>query len=91
MTTTTTTEMIQFKLFQMECCGHMLCWVNPRFPSYCPQCGKGVYPQVRGWVIVSQRASLRIPAINRQPEVDSRGLLEGVISKGRVTGKVPPP
>jgi len=35
-----TTEFIKFKLIQMPCCGHLLCWVNPRFPSYCPECGK---------------------------------------------------
>jgi hypothetical protein len=34
----------------MECCGHLLCWVNPRLPSYCPECGKFVYPRVRSWV-----------------------------------------
>jgi len=43
-------QRIQFRLFFMECCGHLLCWVNPRFPSYCPQCGKSVYPQCKGWV-----------------------------------------
>lgn len=34
-----TKERIVFRLFQMPCCGHMLCWVNPRLPSYCPECG----------------------------------------------------
>jgi hypothetical protein len=33
-------EMIRFKIFFMPCCGHMLCWVNPRMPNYCPECGK---------------------------------------------------
>lgn len=43
-------ERVQFRFILMECCGHQLCWVNPRLPSYCPACGKSVYPQVRGWV-----------------------------------------
>lgn len=43
------TEQIPFKLLHMECCGHLLCWVNPRYPSYCPECGDRVYPQVKGW------------------------------------------
>jgi hypothetical protein len=43
-------ETIEFRLFHMECCGHMLCWVNPRFPTHCPQCGKMCYPAVKGWV-----------------------------------------
>jgi hypothetical protein len=42
-----TTEFIHFKLFTMPCCGHMLCWVNPRYPSYCPECGKHVYPDIK--------------------------------------------
>lgn len=42
-----TTELVHFKLFRMPCCGHLLCWVNPRFPSYCPECGVHVYPSIR--------------------------------------------
>lgn len=33
-------EMVPFKLYHMPCCGHLLCWVNPRPPSYCPECGQ---------------------------------------------------
>lgn len=43
-------ERVQFRLLVMECCGVQLCWVNPRLPNYCPECGKHVYPQVRGMV-----------------------------------------
>lgn len=35
-----TKEMVKFRLFQMPCCGYLLCWVNPRLPTYCPECGK---------------------------------------------------
>lgn len=41
-----TTEFIVFKLLQMPCCGHQLCWVNPRWPTYCPECGTLVYPRI---------------------------------------------
>lgn len=34
------TEVVRFKLFKMPCCGQLLCWVNPRFPNYCPECGE---------------------------------------------------
>jgi hypothetical protein len=37
------TELVRFRLFQMPCCGHSLCWVNPRLPNYCPECGKHVF------------------------------------------------
>ena len=55
-----TNERIIFRLFSMECCGHFLCWVNPRVPNYCPECGKGVFPQVRGWaVLIDDTAHIR--------------------------------
>ena len=47
----TTTERVNFRLIHMECCGALLCWVNPRFPMYCPECGKFCYPTVKGWVL----------------------------------------
>jgi len=34
------TEFIRFRIFKMPCCGQLLCWVNPRLPNYCPECGK---------------------------------------------------
>lgn len=44
------TERVPFRLIVMECCGTMICWVNPRLPTYCPECGTRIYPEVRGWV-----------------------------------------
>jgi hypothetical protein len=44
-------ERVEFRLIHMECCDHLLCWVNPRLPSYCPSCGKLCYPKVRGWAL----------------------------------------
>lgn len=41
------TERIHFRFIQMPCCGQLLCWVNPRLPNYCPECGKQVYAQIR--------------------------------------------
>lgn len=55
-------ERITFRLIQMErCCNVLLCWVNPRFPNYCPECGKHCYPEVKGWVLETDNtASLRV-------------------------------
>ncbi len=50
ITVTAINERIHFRLIYMECCGHLLCWVNPRFPTHCPECGRLIYPQIRGWV-----------------------------------------
>jgi hypothetical protein len=58
---TKTTERVPFKLLVMPCCQHQLCWVNPRYPSYCPACGKMVYPDVRGCsLVVDDGATLTI-------------------------------
>lgn len=42
-----THERIKFRVFSMPCCGFNLCWVNPRLPTYCPECGSIVYKQLR--------------------------------------------
>jgi len=39
-----------FRLLNMECCHVILCWVNPRLPNACPECGQRVYPAVKSWV-----------------------------------------
>lgn len=44
------TERIHFRLLHMHCCGALLCWVNPRLPNHCPECGKFAFPDVRGWI-----------------------------------------
>ncbi len=31
----------------MPCCGHPLCWVSPRLPNYCPECGKHVLLELK--------------------------------------------
>ena len=55
-----TTERVFFRLLYMECCGHILCWVNPRLPTYCPECGVLCYPKVRGWHrLEDQNATLK--------------------------------
>ena len=40
-------EKIHFRLIQMPCCHHLLCWVNPRLPNYCPECGAFVYAKLK--------------------------------------------
>lgn len=47
------TERVHFRLIKTECCGTLLCWVNPRFPNYCPECGTRVYPEVKGMALVT--------------------------------------
>jgi len=47
------TERVKFRLIRMPCCGHLLCWVNPRFPTYCPECGTQILTVVREGVLLS--------------------------------------
>jgi hypothetical protein len=42
-------QRVRFRLYQMLCCGQMLCWLNPRHPNYCPECGTYVFPDIKGW------------------------------------------
>jgi hypothetical protein len=40
-------ERVRFTLISMPCCRQQLCWVNPRPPNYCPECGKSVIFELR--------------------------------------------
>jgi NADH pyrophosphatase NudC (nudix superfamily) len=48
-----TTERVHFRLLKTPCCGTLLCWVNPRFPNYCPECSARIFPEIRGCVIMN--------------------------------------
>jgi hypothetical protein len=32
---------------EMPCCHLMLCWVNPRLPNYCPECGTHIFLKLK--------------------------------------------
>jgi hypothetical protein len=36
-------EQVPFRHILMPCCNTLLCWVNPRRPMYCPECGTKVF------------------------------------------------
>jgi hypothetical protein len=44
-------ERVKFKLLQMPCCGHLLCWINPRPPNYCPECGSHIFGNVNNRMV----------------------------------------
>jgi hypothetical protein len=53
-------ERVTFRLVRMPCCSQLLCWVNPRYPNYCPECGKYVFDQIKSCVLISDsEATLR--------------------------------
>lgn len=47
-----TTERVQFRLLCMPCCGMLLCWVNSRMSTYCPECRSSVLREIRECVMV---------------------------------------
>jgi hypothetical protein len=59
-----TTEKVPFRLLQMPCCKTLICWVNPRLPSHCPECGgfvlqflrsgEGVLDSRTGWLRIEE-------------------------------------
>lgn len=56
------TERVKFRLLHMTCCcSTQLCWVNPRLPNYCPECGIRCYPAVKSCVTdTDDNATLRL-------------------------------
>lgn len=42
-----TSQVVKFRLFRMPCCGQLLCWVNPRLPNHCPECGNKVFSKLQ--------------------------------------------
>lgn len=41
------TEFVKFKLITMPCCDTQICWVNPRIPNFCPECGEKVFTRLK--------------------------------------------
>jgi hypothetical protein len=38
---------VSFRLIHTPCCHTLLCWVNPRLPNYCPECGQAIYAAIK--------------------------------------------
>jgi len=61
------TEFIKFRVFNMPCCHMQLCWVNPRLPTYCPECGSNIYMKLRYeealTLVNDEKAQLRLTGV----------------------------
>lgn len=42
------TEFCKFFLLITPCCHTMLCWINPRMPNFCPECGRAIWLKKQG-------------------------------------------
>jgi hypothetical protein len=40
-------EKVPFRLIEMPCCHALICWVNPRIPNFCSECGKHVFLKLK--------------------------------------------
>lgn len=53
-------ERAHFRHLVTPCCSSLLCWVNPRLPNYCPECGTRIYPEIKSGVMTSdENATIR--------------------------------
>ena len=40
-------EKVGLRVFSMPCCKTLICWINPRLPTYCPECGQSVLRKLK--------------------------------------------
>ena len=64
-------EKILFTLIQTPCCSALLCWVNPRMPNFCPECGAAIWLKKRGEHIIHQDDDARLLVAPYFKEVDA--------------------
>ena len=77
-----TTEKVIFRLFNMPCCHLTLCWVNPRLPNYCPECGARVFMQLKteaytqmheeAWIKIGQPKTSKQQLISEDDPIDRK-------------------
>jgi ribosomal protein S27E len=49
-------EKVPFRLIECPECHITLCWVNPRLPNYCPECGKHIFLKLKfGGILAEAR------------------------------------
>lgn len=67
-----TTERVHFRLIQTPCCHTLLCYVNPRFPNYCSECGTYIFAEVKGCVLMQDdKAILKVDGVEIKGDVQN--------------------
>lgn len=46
-------ERVPFRLYSCPECRFLMCWVNPRKPTYCPECGKMIFHTLKERVMMA--------------------------------------
>lgn len=44
------TERVHFRFLITPCCHSQLCYVNPRLPNYCSECGTPIMAEVKSCI-----------------------------------------
>jgi hypothetical protein len=51
-------ERVELRMIETPCCKTMLCWINPRMPNYCPECGSNIMSTVKQGILFKHEAIL---------------------------------
>jgi hypothetical protein len=46
-------ERVPFRFISCPDCRHQICWINPRLPNHCPECGVYIAGRVREQVMMA--------------------------------------
>lgn len=78
-----TNERVPFRQLQCPACMHLLCWVNPRLPSYCPECGQSIIARLKAGegILETRDAWLRIERPKRDVHESALVACEGAPSE----------
>lgn len=64
----TYTERVRFRMLRCPSCGHQFCWVNPRLPTYCPECGDMIFARLGDAVLYTDEDAVLITAVQLPPQ-----------------------
>jgi len=64
-------QQVPFRLIQTPCCQTLLCYVNPRLPNYCSECGSRIYAKLKtgDHILESKRGWLRLEEVKEKEGV----------------------
>jgi hypothetical protein len=65
----TENQFVPFRLIQTPCCSTLLCWVNPRLPNYCPECGQHIFLKLKFEGLVPEARDAWLTIINKETDV----------------------
>lgn len=77
-------EFVIFRYIVCPECDFNMCWVNPRLPTYCPECGKVIYAKLKmnpeRIMVVDEQAELHVKYEGQKQagQTVSEGVIQGI-------------